>query len=186
MLSRSEPFSAPSKACAATALVAAVLTCFLVSAFQPQPALPRFTDIAPRSRITYITRNSLSARKYFMQPMAGGVAIFDFDNDGRMDIFFTNGAKLPELKKTGPPFYNCLLRNKGDGTFEDVTAKAGLRGEDLGYNSRRRGGRLRQRRLRGSVHLRRRAATRSITTTAMARSPMSPHIPASARSRRGR
>ncbi len=66
--------------------------------------------------------------------MAGGVAIFDFDNDGKMDIFFSNGAKLPELKKTGPTFYNCLLRNRGDGTFEDVTKKAGLTGENLGYN----------------------------------------------------
>ncbi len=66
--------------------------------------------------------------------MAGGVAIFDFDNDGKMDIFFTNGAKLPELKKTGPAFYNCLLRNRGDGTFEDVTKKAGLLGADLDYN----------------------------------------------------
>ncbi len=60
--------------------------------------------------------------------------MFDFDNDGKMDIFFTNGAKLPELKKTGKAFYNCLLRNKGNGTFEDVTTKAGLGGEDLGYN----------------------------------------------------
>jgi len=51
-----------------------------------------------------------------------------------MDIFFTNGAKLPELKKIGPAFYNCLLRNKGDGTFEDVTRKAGLLGENIGYN----------------------------------------------------
>jgi enediyne biosynthesis protein E4 len=43
-----------------------------------------------------------------------------------MDIVFTNGAKLPELKKTSSSFHNCLLRNKGDGTFEDVTKKAGL------------------------------------------------------------
>ena len=50
-----------------------------------------------------------------------------------MDLFFTNGAKLPELKKTDASFYNCLLRNKGDGTFEDVTAKAGLAGENLGF-----------------------------------------------------
>lgn len=65
--------------------------------------------------------------------MCGGVAIFDFDNDGKMDIFLTNGAKLPEMKKTSPAFYNCLLRNRGDGTFEDVTKKAGLLGQNLDY-----------------------------------------------------
>jgi len=66
--------------------------------------------------------------------MCGGVAVFDFDNDGKLDIFFTNGAKLPDLKKTDPSYYNCLLRQKGDGTFEDVTARAGLAGEGLGFN----------------------------------------------------
>lgn len=60
--------------------------------------------------------------------------MFDFDNDGKLDIFFTNGAKLPELKKANPSFYNCLLHNRGDGTFEDVSRKAGLLGEDLDYN----------------------------------------------------
>ena len=97
-------------------------------------AHPHFTDIAPRSKFSYITNNDLSPRKYFVQPMAGGVAIFDYDNDGLMDIFFTNGAKLPEMKRTSPAFYNCLLRNRGDGTFEDVTKKAGLLGENLDYN----------------------------------------------------
>jgi enediyne biosynthesis protein E4 len=66
--------------------------------------------------------------------MCGGVAIFDFDNDGKMDIFFTNGAKLPEMRKTGTTFYNCLLRNRGDGTFEDVSKTAGLLGENLDYS----------------------------------------------------
>jgi enediyne biosynthesis protein E4 len=51
-----------------------------------------------------------------------------------MDIFFTNGAKLPELKKTDASYYNCLLHQKSDGTFEDVTAKAGLLGENLDFN----------------------------------------------------
>jgi hypothetical protein len=110
----------------------------LASCFQGQPPpSPHFSDIAPQSRFSYVTNNDLSPRKYFPQPMCGGVAIFDFDNDGRMDIFFTNGAKLPEMKKTNPSFYHCLLRNKGDGTFEDVTKKAGLlgadQGQDLGY-----------------------------------------------------
>jgi len=89
---------------------------------------PHFTDIAPRSRIAYVTNNNYTGLKYFQQPMCGGVAILDFDNDGKMDIFFSNGAKLPELKKTDASFYNCLLRNKGDGTFEDVTAQAGIAG----------------------------------------------------------
>lgn len=100
----------------------------------PPAARSQFTDVAPRSHFTYITRNDLSPRKYFPQPLCGGVALFDFDNDGRLDIFFTNGAKLPELRKTGPEFYNCLLRNKGKGLFEDVTRAAGLSGADLDYN----------------------------------------------------
>ena len=108
---------------------------FVAAGIAFQPVQPHFIDVTARSKFPYITNNDLSARKYFVQPMAGGVAIFDYDNDGKMDIFFTNGAKLPELKKTGPAFYNALLRNKGDGTFEDVTAKAGLLGEQLGYNT---------------------------------------------------
>jgi hypothetical protein len=95
---------------------------------------PHFTDCAAASKIAYVTNNDLSPRKYFVQPMCGGVAVFDFDGDGRVDIFLTNGAKLPELRKTNASFYNCLLRNKGNGTFEDVTQRAGLSGEQLDYN----------------------------------------------------
>ena len=95
---------------------------------------PRFTDVAARSKISYISNNGFSGRKYFPQPMCGGVAVFDFDNDGRLDIFFTNGAKLPDLKKMDPSFYNCLLRQKNDGAFENVTAKAGLAGAHLDFN----------------------------------------------------
>jgi enediyne biosynthesis protein E4 len=103
-----------------------------------RPAQParraHFTDVAARSNISYISNNSPGARKYFPQPMCGGVAVFDFDNDGRLDIFFTNGAKLPEMKKTNPSFYNCLLKQRADGGFDDVTTKAGLTGKDLDFN----------------------------------------------------
>ncbi len=100
-----------------------------------KPARPQFRDIAARSQFSYISRNSYSegSRKYFPQPMCGGVAIFDYDNDGKMDIFFTNGSKMPEMTRPDPSFYNCLLRNKGDGTFEDVTEKAGLTGAGTDY-----------------------------------------------------
>ncbi len=92
-----------------------------------------FTDVAGRSQFAYRTNNNFTGRKYFPQPMCGGVAAIDYNNDGLMDLFFTNGAKMPEMEKTSPEYYNCLLRNKGDGTFEDVTAKAGLTGAGLGY-----------------------------------------------------
>ncbi len=101
---------------------------------QQAPRRPTFTDVASRSKFPYVTHNSFPGRKYFPQPMCGGVAVFDFDNDGRMDIFFTNGASLPELKKTDPSYYNCLLHQRADGTFEDVTANAGLAGENLDFN----------------------------------------------------
>ena len=69
-----------------------------------------------------------------MQPMCGGVALVDYDKDGLLDIFFTNGSRLPELDKTGSSFHNCLLRNRGDGTFEDVTGTSGLAGELLEFS----------------------------------------------------
>ena len=117
-----------------TTLLAGILFCAFGFQAEPQRRRPHFTNIAAASKFSYVTNNDLSSRKYFAQPMCGGVAVFDFDNDGRPDIFFTNGAKLPELKKTGPAFYNCLLRNRGDGKFEDVTRKVGLAGENLDYN----------------------------------------------------
>ena len=109
-----------------------------LAVFSGKPAAagrrPGFVDVAPRSKFAYKTNNSSRGRKYFPQPMCGGVAIFDFDNDGKLDIFFTNGAQLPDLKKTDPSYYNCLLHQKSDGTFEDVTVRAGLTGEGLDYN----------------------------------------------------
>jgi hypothetical protein len=93
-----------------------------------------FTDVAKRSGFQYRTNNGYAGRKYFPQPMCGGIGILDFDDDGNMDIFFTNGAKMPEMLKTGVEFHNCLLRNRGDGTFEDVSVKAGVAGENLGYS----------------------------------------------------
>ncbi len=65
--------------------------------------------------------------------MAGGVAVFDFDNDGDLDIFFTNGAECKTLKKTSPRFWNRLFANDGAGHFADVTERAGLAG--TGYDT---------------------------------------------------
>ena len=111
----------------------AIAALLLLLMAQQQP--PRFTDVAPRSTFGYVTNNGFAGgRKYFPQPLCGGVAVLDFDNDGLMDLYFTNGARFPELRKTGPEFHNSLLRNKGGGVFEDATARAGLAGENLGYS----------------------------------------------------
>jgi hypothetical protein len=67
------------------------------------------------------------------ETMAGGVAVFDYDNDGNLDIFFTNGADISSLKKTSPKYSNRLFGNQGNGTFTDVTEKAGLAG--TGYDT---------------------------------------------------
>jgi hypothetical protein len=67
-------------------------------------------------------------RRHAPETMAGGVAVFDFNNDGHLDIFFANGADIRTLKKTGPNYSNRLFENDGRGRFKDVTARAGLAG----------------------------------------------------------
>lgn len=67
------------------------------------------------------------------ETMAGGVAVFDYDRDGYLDIFFTNGADITSLQKSSPQYWDRLFRNNGDGSFTDVTEKAGLAG--TGYDT---------------------------------------------------
>jgi hypothetical protein len=77
--------------------------------------------------------SSETPEKHAPETMAGGVAVFDFDNDGNLDLFFTNGADISTLRKTSSRFWNRLFHNNGDGTFTDVTEKAGLAG--TGYDT---------------------------------------------------
>ena len=64
--------------------------------------------------------------------MPAGVALFDYDGDGMLDIYLVNGAEMPSLVKTHPKYYNRLFHNNGDGTFTDVTGRAGVAGAGYG------------------------------------------------------
>ena len=94
------------------------------------PELPgiAFEDIARRAGVNFVLRDSATTEKHQIETMVGGVAVFDFNNDGYADIYFVNGASQPKLEKTDASFYNRLYRNNGNGTFTDVTLLAGVAG----------------------------------------------------------
>lgn len=117
----------------AATLAAALALCLAVSAYESPLSAARNTKDVPSLNFTirnldFVLRNGATGEKHQIETMAGGVAVLDFDNDGHPDLFFTNGARLPGLDKSDPSYWNRLYRNRGDGTFEDVTAIAGLQG----------------------------------------------------------
>ena len=93
----------------------------------PPPAgggLPVFVDVTDEAGITFVHQNGASARRYLPETMGSGVAFFDFDGDERPDLYFVNSVPV---EPSGEPLASgALYRNRGDGTFEDVTAAAGL------------------------------------------------------------
>ena len=131
--------------------IAKVLTCILltwtaVSPGQSGPHAPssgavfpgKFADITASSGVVFSYQSSKGEKKFLIETMGAGVALFDYDNDGRLDIFLVNGASIDKdipadgiPTKSGPAFWNRLFHQKQDGSFEDVTEKAGLQG--FGY-----------------------------------------------------
>lgn len=98
-----------------------------------------FADRTNADGIDFHHHANHTSMSYPLEVMGSGVALFDFDNDGRLDMFFVNGASFPDPntakeapRKSGPEFWNRLYHQKADGTFEDVTVKAGLAGEGYG------------------------------------------------------
>jgi hypothetical protein len=98
----------------------------------PSKSLIAFEDATARAGIDFTLHNGATGRFYQPEIMLGGIAAFDYNNDGCMDLFVTNGATLPAQAKTGEAFRNRLYRNNCDMTFTDVTDKAGLGGH--GYS----------------------------------------------------
>lgn len=98
-------------------------------------ATGQFTDITSVARVAFRHENSPTSKKYLPETMGGGVALFDYDNDGKLDIFFVNGARIDDPMpkgqmpdKSDPKFWNRLYKQKVDGDFTDVTEAAKLTG----------------------------------------------------------
>src|SRR5689334_17636382 len=91
---------------------------------------PKFADVAETLGVRFKHEASPTSRKYLPETMGSGVAVFDYDGDGRLDMYFVNGAKVDDPMpkgatpvKAGPRYWNRLFRQKPDGAFEDVTER---------------------------------------------------------------
>jgi enediyne biosynthesis protein E4 len=110
-----------------------VLACSALSTFAAGPALdPVVFEDAKTTGARFVTEPSRTSHRHQPETMVAGVALLDYDDDGWLDIYAVNGATMPGLDKSDPKFWNRLFRNKHDGTFEDVTVKAGVAGK--GYD----------------------------------------------------
>ena len=114
-------------------LAAALVPAALAAAAVVAPV--QFVDATAAARLDFTCENSPTKSKYLPETMAGGVALLDFDNDGRLDLFFVNGARIDDPMPAGRvpdksdrKYWNRLYRQNADGTFSDVTEKAGLTG----------------------------------------------------------
>src|SRR5260370_22949539 len=116
-----------------SAITTGLLLALCAQGLTPQTATEmRFENRQPHSGVDFVLNNGTTSEKPIIDSIPGGVALLDYDNDGYLDIFFANGAQIPTLSKESPSFYNRLYHNNHDGTFTDVTDRAGLRG--AGYS----------------------------------------------------
>ncbi len=121
------------------AMVPRVFLCLLLlsaTAVAQQSVSPiRFENRTAASAVNFVLDNNLSDERRYVESVPGGMAAFDFDGDGLLDLFFTNGAEMPQGAKNSSKFHNRLFRNLGNFRFEDVTEKAGLAGEGFSFGA---------------------------------------------------
>jgi hypothetical protein len=93
---------------------------------------PIVFELMANTGVDFVVEPSRTDNCHQPETMISGVALLDYDNDGRLDIYLVNGATMPGLEKTEPRYYNRLFRNLGGWRFEEVTERAGVRGR--GYD----------------------------------------------------
>jgi enediyne biosynthesis protein E4 len=118
-----------------TILGVVVLGVSILWAIDAGPGPIRFKDIAEQAGVRFTTENCPTPAKHQPETMPAGVALFDYDGDGFLDIYLINGAEMPSLVKTGPKYYNRLFHNNENGAFTDVTEKAGVAGKGYGMGA---------------------------------------------------
>jgi hypothetical protein len=118
---------APYRLLAFVGLALLVLTSQEVSPGQA-PAGVRLRNVADAAGVHFVHQHSPTPDKHYVEAVPGGLAVFDYNRDGRPDIFFTNGAPTPSLEKTTALYANRLYRNDGGMRFTDVTDAAGVAG----------------------------------------------------------
>jgi len=95
---------------------------------------PSFVEIAQEAGIDFRHINGASGRYYYVEAYGSGAVFLDYDNDGYQDLYAVNGAPLPGFEADGVPT-NAFYRNRGDGTFTDVTVSTGTGHAGYGMGS---------------------------------------------------
>ena len=124
---------------ASLVFISALIAALLIAADTVTAPPPKFVDITEAAGVRFRHQASPTSRKYLPETMGSGVALFDYDGDGLLDLYLVNGAPIHDPTppgtipaKTGPKYWNRLYHQQRDGTFEDVTEKAGVAGTGYG------------------------------------------------------
>src|SRR5512138_3723180 len=114
----------PAKLVALGAAALSVSGLLAADASRPPVAPVVFEEVSQRAGVRLVVDPGRTPRKHQPETMSAGVAVLDYDADGRLDVYVVNGASMPGLQKADPRFWNRLYRNRGELSFEDVTEQA--------------------------------------------------------------
>src|SRR5215472_8284442 len=112
----------------------AVVFALSSSAVAQTPTPVVFTEVTKESGITWVHDNAMSPQRYLPETVGAGCVFFDYDNDGWMDIYLVNSGPA-DFFTPKTPLKNALYHNNHDGTFTDVTDKAGVAGGTFGMGA---------------------------------------------------